>query len=70
MHPAKVIFPMPEVMMALDTNPHAAVARKWRLDKVRAEKPLIAGRPPRFAHPMTQDRHLMLPVSCYQAFGG
>jgi len=57
-------------MMALDTNPHAAVARKWRLDKVRADKPLIAGRPPRFAHPMTQDQHLMLPVSCYQAFGG
>jgi hypothetical protein len=57
-------------MMALDTNPHAAVARKWRLDKVRADKPLIAGRSPRFAHRMTQDRHLMLPVSCYQAFGG
>ena len=73
MHVPDIQIPRPEVTIEFDTDPHAAAAtRKQLLDRVAADRQLVAGMHmhfPGFAYVTRQDDgYRMLPEAWDQAF--
>jgi glyoxylase-like metal-dependent hydrolase (beta-lactamase superfamily II) len=74
-HVPDIQVPRPEVTIAFDTDPHAAIATRRRVfDMVTTDRLRVAGMHlhfPGFAHMVKQgDGYLMLPEPWDQAFGG